>query len=529
MREIHRSDVNFQDVLEFVEFLYDRKSIVYSPAGFDNDRDVIIVRAPARLDLMGGIADYCGSNVFEATLSNSLVIGSQLRDDRQLKVLSIDAEKDGLNPEFCLSMREFYSGNNIKEYKEIERLFRKDPRSSWVGYCLGAFYVLLKENKVSAFKNGLTMVIKSDIPMGAGISSSAALEIATMASIVAQYRLDLDSLELARLAQITENKVVGAPCGIMDQITSAVGEEGRIISILCQPGEILEWVDLPENVRLLGINSGVRRSTGGSAYIDTRTAAFMGLTIISAIRDQSQGNREPSDPRPPRTRGLIPDPLNGYLCNVSVGELRKRYWKILPKRISGREFLDRYGETIDPFTTVDPDKVYMVRSRSEHPVYENRRVRKFIEYLKAANTANRGGSAPVCAGIRDQLLGNRGSPDPYRLIPDPFPEELVRAGKIMYASHWSYRQRVGLGSRNVDIIVNRIRDIGLAGGFLGAKITGGGAGGTAAVLCYGDVSDSLCAVLDHYKSETGIDAQLLTGSSPGAFKSGYLRHVISNR
>jgi galactokinase len=493
MKEVHkacpersrRDSIHFRDVLEFTELLQDRNSVVYSPDGFDNDKDVIIVRAPARLDLMGGIADYCGSNVFEATLSNSLIMGSQLRNDRQFKVLSIGAERYGLKPSFSLSISDLYDGSSIKEYSDIRELFRRDKGSSWAGYCLGALYVLLKEGKVDAFERGMNIVIKSNIPLGAGISSSAALEIAAMASASVQYKLELDPLDFAGLAQIAENKVVGAPCGIMDQITSAIGEEGKVISILCQPGEILEWVELPENVQVIGINSGVKRSTGGSAYIDARTAAFMGLTIISD--------------------NLCPgrDSLDGYLCNISPEELREKYWNSLPGSISGAEFLDRYGDTIDPVTTVDPDKIYMVRSRSEHPIYENQRVGSFIKYLKAAGESRGVGTSAIL-------------------------EELIKAGKLMYASHWSYRQKVGLGSRNVDTIASKIRNIGPAGGFLGAKITGGGAGGTAAVLCYGDFSDSLCQVLDHYRAETGIDAQVFTGSSPGAFKFGYLRVVIRN-
>ena len=486
MKEIHRNDVNLRDVLEFLELLQDRNSVVYGPAGFDNAGDIIVVRAPARLDLMGGIADYCGSNVFEATLSNSLVVGSQLRDDKLLKAFSIDAERDGLDSSFCLPAGEFYNGNSLKSYEEVGRLFRKNAASRWAGYCLGALYVLLREKKINAFRNGVTMVIKSNIPMGTGISSSAALEIAAMATATAQYGLKLDMLESARLAQVTENKVVGAPCGIMDQITSAAGEAGKVISILCQPDRVLELVDLPENVQVVGINSRVKRSTGGSAYIDTRTAAFMGLTIISR------------DFQPEASR------LHGYLCNATARELREKYWNALPRRISGRDFLDRYGETIDPVTTVDPNKTYMVRSRSEHPVYENQRVKSFVKCLKTMSASDRC-AAPVASP--------QGS----------IPEELVNAGRLMYASHWSYGQRAGLGSHNVDIVVNKVRKIGPAGGLMGAKITGGGAGGTAAVLCYGDVSDSLSAVLDHYKSETGIDPQIFTGSSPGAFKFGYLR------
>ena len=165
MREIYMDSVRFWDVLEFMELLQDRNSVVYSPAGFDNDNDIIIVRAPARLDLMGGIADYCGSNVFEATLSNALIIGSQLRNDRLLKVFSIGVETDGLSSSFSLPIDAFYDNGVIKEYEDVRRLFMDENRASWVGYCLGALYVLLKERKINALNKGLTIVIKSNIPM----------------------------------------------------------------------------------------------------------------------------------------------------------------------------------------------------------------------------------------------------------------------------------------------------------------------------------------------------------------------------
>ena len=460
---ISKNEMKLVDMLKFEELLQDRDSIVYNEFGLDNQNDIIIVRAPARLDLMGGIADYCGANVFEATLSNAVVMGSQLRQDEQLQIFSIGIESEGLTPSLRLSLNDFYTGNHLKSYEEINQFFKRDAKTSWAGYVLGAFYVLLKEKKVEKFGYGLNMVIQSDVPMGAGISSSAAIEVATMASINAQYQLNLEPQQIARLAQIVENKVVGAPCGIMDQITSVAGEEGKVVSILCQPDKILELVELPENTHLVGINSKVKRSTAGSAYTDTRTAAFMGLTIL--------------------TKESHLEELNGYLCRLSVQDFRQKYWNALPREINGQEFLDRYGETIDPITTVDPKKTYRVRSRVEHPIYEHARVQNFIKFMKSAHDA----------------------PDPNAAMP-----YLIQAGKLMYASHWSYRQRVGLGSSNTDVIVNKIRELGEANGFFGAKITGGGGGGTVAALCVGDISNALEQVISHYKNKTGIDAEIFT-------------------
>lgn len=496
---IARNDIKQRDVLKFEALLQDSGGIAYNEFGFDNRNDIIVVRAPARLDLMGGIADYCGANVFEATLSNAVVMGSQLRQDEQLQIFSIGVESEGLKPWLRISLNDFYRGDDLKTYGEINQFFQRDVKTSWAGYILGAFYVLLKEGKSplyppfgkggkGGFRHGLNMVMQSDVPMGAGISSSAAIEIAAMVSINEQYQLNLEPLEIARLAQIVENRVVGAPCGIMDQITSVAGEEGKVVSILCQPDKILGLVELPENTYLVGINSRVKRSTAGSAYTDTRTAAFMGLTILS--------------------KEFHLEELNGYLCRLPVQEFRQKYWDVLPKEINGGEFLDRYGETIDPITTIDPKKTYRVRSRVEHPIYEHARVQQFIESMKSAHNA----------------------PDLNSAIP-----YLIKAGKLMYASHWSYRQRVGLGSSNTDVIVNKIRELGenppspsfakgVQGRFLGAKITGGGGGGTVAALCVGDVSNALEQVISHYKAKTGIDAEIFTGSSPGAVAFGKLKY-----
>jgi len=483
------------DVLKFEALLQDSDSIVYNEFGFDNQNDIIVVRAPARLDLMGGIADYCGANVFEATLSNAVVTGSQLRQDETLQVFSVGIESEGLKPSLRISLNDFYTGNDLKTYEEINQFLKRDTKTSWAGYVLGAFYVLLKERKIERFTHGLNMVIQSDVPMGAGISSSAAIEIAAMVSINEQYQLNLEPLEIARLAQIVENKVVGAPCGIMDQITSVAGEEGKVVSILCQPHQLLGLVELPENTHLVGINSKVKRSTAGSAYTDTRTAAFMGLTIL--------------------TKEFHLEELNSYLCRLSIQDFKQKYWNSLPTEINGHQFLDRYGETIDPITTVDPKKTYRVRSRVEHPIYEHARVQQFIECMKSAHNA----------------------PDQNSAMP-----YLIKAGKLMYASHWSYRQRVGLGSSNTDVIVNKIRELGEntpfakgpalrdsaprkgQGGFLGAKITGGGGGGTVAALCVGDISNALEQVISHYKAKTGIDAEIFTGSSPGATAFGKLKY-----
>jgi len=440
------------------------------------EADPIVVRAPARLDLMGGIADYSGSVVLEVTLERAVLMGLSRRSDGEVKILSIGAEREGLAPRFEASLDVFYSGGRLKGYDEVRGLFRRDPKRAWAGYVVGAFYVLLKEGIVRNFSSGASIAFKSDIPMGAGISSSAALEIASMYGISLLYGLELDGLELARLAQMVENRVVGAPCGIMDQVTSALGEKGKPIIIKCQPCQILGTLRPPDGVSFLGIDSKVKHAVSGSSYTDVRIGAFMGHKIIlNHLLSQ----------------GASGDPYNGYLCNISPEEYIRRYRDLLPSKMKGSEFLRLHGDTVDPVTRVDPDGLYMVRSRVEHPIYENWRVKKFIEIMGLAR--------------------NRGDR-----------RYLVEAGKLMYASHWSYGKRCGLGTPETDLIVRMVRDMGPERGLFGAKITGGGSGGTVAVLAHGDVSGELEEISYNYRRKTGLRPEIFGGTSPGALRFGYV-------
>ncbi|MBI1927363.1 hypothetical protein HYR99_24380 [Candidatus Poribacteria bacterium] len=470
------------EILEFESMLRYEDAQMFGECGFEKGGEVIITRAPARLDVMGGIADYCGANVFELTLGRAAIAGCQARNDRLLMALSFEIQREGNQPGIQISIDDFYANGNLKSYEQIHQFFKQNPKTAWAGYVLGSFYALLKEKCVDHLPHGATIVIKSNIPMGAGISSSAAIEVATLTAINHLYGLNLSALEVARIGQIVENRIVGAPCGIMDQITAAAGQKDRILSILCQPDRLLEMVSLPPYAKLIGIHSKVKRSTSSSAYIDARTAAFMGLTILH--------------------KSLNLDELrDNYLCKLSVEDFRKKCWKILPAEMKGEDFLNQYGETVDTVTQVNPQKRYRVRSRVEHPIYEHARVQKFIEHLKKANEAAAEAERKVSTIVRSHLM---------------------KAGKLMYASDWSYRFRVGLGSPQVHQIVRSVRKVGMRGGFYGAKITGGGGGGTVAVLCYGDISNAIVQILAAYKLAWGIEAEVFTGSSPGASEFGHI-------
>ena len=85
---------------------------------------------------------------------------------------------------------------------------------------------------------------------------------------------------MAILSHKVENQIVGAACGIMDQVTCALGEKGKLLSLLCQPHNILGQIVLPPGIHLIGINSGVKRQIKSSRYTNTRIGSFMGMTMI---------------------------------------------------------------------------------------------------------------------------------------------------------------------------------------------------------------------------------------------------------
>ena len=450
----------------------------FGPLGthFAAGKPIYVVRAPARLDCMGGIADYSGSLVCEMTLDRAVLMGLQARDDRKVIVHSAGVDELGLSPDVTLALDDLAPGSGAVDYDTVKRRFSSVPESAWAAYVAGAFSVLQGEGHMERFPHGATIVLASNIPFRVGASSSAALEIAAMHGLNLLYGINLNGMALAVLSQKVENHVVGAACGIMDQVTCAMGTRGRLLSLLCQPHTMQEQIPIPDGIRFIGINSGIRREIKGARYTNSRIGAFMGLAIL---RDQLRSGN-----------GTATHLRLGYLCNLSTSEYVHSCRSLLPSSISGREFMRRYGTTPDPVTAVDPEVVYKVRSRVEHPVYEHRRVTDFTECIRLAGSFEK-------------------------------PAPLQRAGRLMYASDWSYTHRCGLGSTETAWIVREIRKLGVEAGFYGARITGGGAGGTVAVAGNDRLFDHLGPLLELYGETTGIEAEVFIGTSPGTLEFGH--------
>jgi galactokinase len=425
---------------------------------FDRGASVSIARAPGRLDVMGGIADYSGSLVLERPIAEGAWVAVQRLDCPVLEIVSRG------RPPYTMPLHALAPRGVPLSYSDACQSFTGAHK--WVAYIAGVLLVLAHERHL-ALTSGARIVVVSEVPEGKGVSSSAAVETATMAAVSSAFGISLEPRDLAVMCQTAENRVAGAPCGVMDQMTCVLGDEHALLALLCQPAELQPRVPIPDDLELWGLDSGERRAVGGSNYGAVRTGAFMGLRILSehvSVRD-------------------------GYLANIPVEQFEQELARCLPEEMSGDEFLTRYGRTADSVTSVQRGRHYRVRAPAGHPVYERRRAEAFRALLLESGEDARG-----------------------------------RLGELMYESHASYG-RCGLGSVGTDRLVALVRAEGPAAGLYGARITGGGSGGTVAVLGARGAAGAIARVVDAYERQTGFRPYVFAGSSPGVL--GFGSHSIT--
>jgi len=464
------------EVLQFEQLLRKPNSDPTGFAGFFNSGEIWVGRVPARLDVMGGIADYSGANVCEAVLGGGMLMALQPRTDRTMRIRTMQVGRRSLPVETRIPLDYLTAGDTVGDYAQIRELCQANPLASWASYIGGSIFTLLKEESIN-LPFGFSFLLLSGVPMNVGIGSSAAVEIGTLSCLNAYLGLNLGGARLARLGQMAENHVVGAPCGIMDQIAVASGRSGRLTHILCRPGQIVSEVDIPPGTGFVGINSMVRHSVAGNPYAHVRIGAFMGKKIINEIRARTG-------------RAAL-----NYLTELSSAEWTAEFAAQVPESVLGSEFLAKYKTHDDPVTTIQPDATYRVAGPTVHPIGENERVLRFIAALQAATQ----GDARAC----------------------------VDAGEAMYAAHESYRDNCHLSVPEVNFLVEAVRKRGPQNGLYGAKISGGGTGGTVAVFGQLDaLREQIPQIATEFSRRVGEMPDLFTGTSPGAIEFGARRYTF---
>jgi galactokinase len=442
---------------------------------FSKDEDIVTSAAPGRMDVMGGIADYSGSLLLQMPIKQTTTVSIQKRDDGVFNFKTRISKKK--TAEFTISLDELRN----RSLNEAGAIVRSVKGGDWAVYSLGCFLVLQKEKGIKL--TGANVFIESNVPWGKGVSSSAALEVATMNALVQVYKLELGREELAVLAQMTENHVAGAPCGLMDQLSSHLGQKNKLLPLICQPHEVLKAIKIPQGINFSGIDSGVRHAVSGASYGDVRAAAFMSYSIIALNEGASLD--ELAYARTSHDWSKLP--YKGFLANIPVNAFKEKYVSLLPKEMTGKDFLAAYNISIDTMTSIDENKIYKPLVCGSHPVYENERVNEFRDLLKKFKKE------------------------------DNKQTTLKRLGELMLQSHESY-SAVGLGNEFTDQIVQMVKDAGTDNNVYGARVSGGGNGGTICVLSYKkEGKEAVKKIHKKYSERVKKKLFFFSGSSHGAY------------
>ncbi|CNI29463.1 galactokinase [Yersinia mollaretii] len=230
---------------------------------FNRDADITI-KAPGRVNLIGEHTDYNDGFVLPCAIDYETVISCGKRDDRQIRVIAADYD-------------------NQQDIFSLDAPIVSHPEYRWADYVRGVVKHLQLRD---ANFGGADLVISGNVPQGAGLSSSASLEVAVGQALQSLYQLPLSGVELALNGQEAENQFVGCNCGIMDQLISALGKQDHALLIDCRTLET-RAVPMPAKVAVVIINSNVKRGLVDSEYNTRRqqcetAARFFG---VKALRD----------------------------------------------------------------------------------------------------------------------------------------------------------------------------------------------------------------------------------------------------
>ena len=203
----------------------------------------VMARAPGRVEFIGNHTDYNGGLVVGAAIDRSIFVAVSPRGDRKLRFAS------EFSPE--------------RPERNLDELCKFDGPQAWANYPLGVLAMLVGRGLKP--DTGFDLAIASDLPAGAGLSSSAALEMGVGSALAVLYQLTLSKEELVRLGRSVENNFLGVPTGPLDQTCSAFGKANRLVYIDCRTLAV-ELLPLPEECRIHIFNSGVSHSLVDSLY-----------------------------------------------------------------------------------------------------------------------------------------------------------------------------------------------------------------------------------------------------------------------
>jgi len=237
-------------------------------ATFGDDNDLQVIMAPGRVNLIGEYTDFNEGFVFPMTVDRGVYVGIRARDDQRVRVKSIRF-------------------GELIDYRLDD--FEKPEPGHWSCYVLGVVEELRLLGLVS---HGLDAVIDGNLNLGAGLSSSAALETATALALQSLFGFEMSRVDVATLCQRVEHRYANVMCGIMDQFASGLGHSNHGLLLDCRT---LSHVNIPTNLdkyRIVIISSEVKRELASSAYNERRAQCEEGVALfrqfdptIASLRD----------------------------------------------------------------------------------------------------------------------------------------------------------------------------------------------------------------------------------------------------
>jgi galactokinase len=216
---------------------------------------IFISSAPGRVNLIGEHTDYNMGFVMPCAINlKTLAIGRFTNYEREISIESLNL------------------GEKIKV-----NLDNINPTRTWADYILGPIFLL--KDKIMNLNMGLDIIIKGNIPLGGGLSSSASCEVAISSLLNEMFNLKMRKIDIVRISKRAENEFVGVPCGIMDQMSSVFGKENHAMVIDCKTEEI-EYVNFPENWSIVICDSNIKHKLGESEYKKRQSECHQALKII---------------------------------------------------------------------------------------------------------------------------------------------------------------------------------------------------------------------------------------------------------
>ena len=220
-----------------------------------------IFAAPGRVNLIGEHTDYAEGFVMHAAIDFATLAGISPRQDGKIVIYS----------------------ENFKEERSFDAAsLPKNGSQEWTDYPLGVMAILAGEGHRIP---GLSLSLLGDVPLGSGLSSSAAIEVATALAVTSLLGIDYPRPQLARLCQRAENEFVGANCGIMDQFISANGAENHALLLDCRDLSF-KLAPIPESIALVIANTMVKHSVAGGEYTTRRAEVEEAAAVIARHRPE---------------------------------------------------------------------------------------------------------------------------------------------------------------------------------------------------------------------------------------------------